>query len=193
MLTIRRAVLVVMAMLPVVGGAQVATATIASAGATAGLPGISMFEAKHSRSCLAVAGGRQDNGAPLVQFACDQGKTNEWFGLVPLSDGHYAILTTAPGTAFKSFGVTYGNKCLSVDGWSTANGASVLQWDCGPRPNPAQEWQYIGNPGLGAHFYNVWSGLYMSVSGGSTWNNAEIVQWSYNAQDNQGWTQEMVV
>jgi Ricin-type beta-trefoil lectin domain len=154
----------------------------ASADAISGDPWEWELQAQHSGKCLAVAGGSLDNGAPLVQFDCTR-QFNEWF---------YAKTVPATGN-YQIFVITYTHssslKCLAVDGWSDANGARVVQWDCDTTgKNYSQQWNYVGSADSGVRLFNAWSGLYLSVAGGSTANNAPVVQWAYTGLGNQTWT-----
>lgn len=66
-------------------------------------------------------------------------------------------------------------KCVSVDGASTQNGAAMVQWDCGDAPN--QQWKFVATS---AGYYTlraVNSEKCMAVSSASTQNGAAVVQW----------------
>lgn len=76
-------------------------------------------------------------------------------------------------------------KCVSVEGVSSANGAAAVQWDCLDAPN--QQWKLVPTS---AGYYTVSavnSGKCLSVSGASVQNNATVVQWDCVNGTNQEW------
>ncbi|WP_329201668.1 MULTISPECIES: RICIN domain-containing protein [unclassified Streptomyces] len=76
-------------------------------------------------------------------------------------------------------------KCVSVAGAGTANGAAAVQWDCLDAPN--QQWKLVATT---AGYYTVAavnSGKCLSVSGASVQNNATVVQWDCVNATNQEW------
>ncbi|MFF3959411.1 RICIN domain-containing protein [Streptomyces sp. NPDC001890] len=79
----------------------------------------------------------------------------------------------------------HSQKCASVNGQSTANGAAVVQWDCVNYPN--QQWQLTATS---AGYYNIRavnSGKCLSVAGASTANGAKAVQWNCANTPDQEW------
>ncbi|MBW8737040.1 MAG: RICIN domain-containing protein [Streptomyces turgidiscabies] len=77
-------------------------------------------------------------------------------------------------------------RCVSVEGASTQNGAAAVQWDCGDAPN--QQWKLVATS---AGYYTVSavnSGKCLSVEGASVQNNARVVQW--DCSGGQGTNQE---
>jgi hypothetical protein len=80
----------------------------------------------------------------------------------------------------------HSQRCVSVDGASTQNGAAMVQWDCGDAPN--QQWKLVATS---AGYYTVRavnSDKCMSVDGASVANRARVIQW--NCQGGQGPNQE---
>ncbi|MBT2509876.1 RICIN domain-containing protein [Streptomyces sp. ISL-98] len=76
------------------------------------------------------------------------------------------------------------NKCLEVKGWSTANGASVGQWDCTANAN--QIW--AARPyGQGNLIYNRHSGKCLEIADWSTANGAAVRQWDCHYGNSQVW------
>ncbi|MCX4785097.1 MULTISPECIES: RICIN domain-containing protein [unclassified Streptomyces] len=76
-------------------------------------------------------------------------------------------------------------KCVSVEGASTQNGAAAVQWDCLDAPN--QQWKLVATS---AGYYTVSavnSGKCLSISGASVQNGATAVQWDCVNASNQEW------
>ncbi|MFE9888382.1 RICIN domain-containing protein [Streptomyces scopuliridis] len=76
-------------------------------------------------------------------------------------------------------------KCVSVSGASTQNGADAVQWDCVSATN--QQWKLVATS---AGYYTVSavnSGKCLSVTGASVQNNATVVQWDCVNATNQEW------
>lgn len=76
-------------------------------------------------------------------------------------------------------------KCVSVAGASTQNGAAAVQWDCVNGTN--QQWKLVATS---AGYYTVSavnSGKCLSVSGASVQNGATVVQWDCVNGTNQEW------
>ena len=77
-------------------------------------------------------------------------------------------------------------QAMDVNGGSTANGASVIQWPQNGGNN--QQWVITDN---GNGYYKITnrnSGLALDVNGGSTTAGATIIQWPWNGGNNQQWT-----
>ncbi len=76
-------------------------------------------------------------------------------------------------------------KCVSVDGASSQNGAAMVQWDCVNGSN--QKWKLTATS---AGYYTVSaenSGKCMSVDGASVQNGARVIQWDCVNGTNQEW------
>lgn len=77
------------------------------------------------------------------------------------------------------------DKALDVNGGSTANGASVIQWTWNGGNN--QQWQIVDNGGGYYRIINRNSSKALDVNGGSTSNGATVIQWTWNGGNNQQW------
>jgi endoglucanase len=77
------------------------------------------------------------------------------------------------------------SRALDVNGGSTANGASVIQWGWNGGNN--QQWQVVDNGGGYYRIINRNSGQALDVNGGSTQNGASVIQWPWNGGNNQQW------
>lgn len=75
-------------------------------------------------------------------------------------------------------------KCLEVQGWSTANGAAVGQWDCHLGRN--QQW-FFSDQGAGYSVWNANSGKCLEVVDWSKANGAAVRQWACHGGANQQW------
>ena len=76
-------------------------------------------------------------------------------------------------------------KALDVNGQSTADGASIVQWSYWGGNN--QQWQVIDNGTGYFQIVNRNSGKALDVNGSSTADGATIVQWGYWGGNNQQW------
>ncbi|MEV6501382.1 RICIN domain-containing protein [Streptomyces prunicolor] len=137
-------------------GALLLTGT--SAHAAGNWQGIRAFT---SQKCLDVAGGSQDNFAPVVQFSC-RGTDNQLWAAVYLDNGYYKFVSRNTG------------KCLDVNG--TANGSLTQQLDC--NATVSDEWLLQGaGVGLSYKFVNRVSGRCLDLPGGSLSDNTRIQVW----------------
>ena len=76
-------------------------------------------------------------------------------------------------------------KAADVNGASTVDGASVIQWTYSGGNN--QQWQVIDN---GNGYYKVLnrnSGKALDINGASVTDGASVIQWQYNLGNNQQW------
>ncbi|GII75245.1 hypothetical protein Sru01_02270 [Sphaerisporangium rufum] len=76
----------------------------------------------------------------------------------------------------------YGNKCLDVNGGSTADGAAVILWDCNGQNN--QKWRFNSDGSITA----VGANKCLDVSNNGTANGSRIHIWSCHGGSNQKWT-----
>jgi hypothetical protein len=76
-------------------------------------------------------------------------------------------------------------QAADVNGASTTDGASVIQWPWNGGTN--QQWLIINNGGGYYRIINFNSSDAMDVNGGSTANGASVIQWPWNAGNNQQW------
>ncbi|MEU8279996.1 RICIN domain-containing protein, partial [Microbispora bryophytorum] len=73
-------------------------------------------------------------------------------------------------------------KCLDVNGAGTANGTSVLIWDCNGQNN--QKWRLNSDGSITA----VGANKCLDVSGNGTANGTKMQIYTCNGQNNQKWT-----
>jgi len=82
----------------------------------------------------------------------------------------------------------HSGKCLDVGGWSAANGALIIQWDCHGGEN--QQWTLFDVDGAGTYrIMAKHSDKALDVFGGifSGANGVIVEQWDYNGSTNQMW------
>jgi len=79
----------------------------------------------------------------------------------------------------------YSGLALDVNGGSTANGASIIQWGYSGGSN--QLWNFIPTGGGYYQIRNAYSALDLNVAGASKSNGALMVQWQYGTQGNDQW------
>lgn len=87
-------------------------------------------------------------------------------------------------TAYYRFLNVNSGLALDVNGASTANGASIIQWPQNGGNN--QQWIITAN-GSYYKITNRNSGLALDVNGASTASGASIIQWPWNGANNQQW------
>lgn len=143
-----------------------------------------------------------DGGLKIDQWR-DQGYTDYTVDLT-LSTGNHALKVeyyeNGGGAAVKLWWETFGynrivsrnsNKCVDVNGGSTSNGASIVQWDCWGGAN--QAWSFVP---VGSGYYKIiakHSGKCLDVSGGSTSNGARLTQWDCHGGNNQLFRRDWMV
>ncbi|HVI44251.1 MAG TPA: RICIN domain-containing protein [Chitinophaga sp.] len=116
--------------------------------------------------------------------------TNNASGLSRLQYGWNLNNITLPAGSFDSnawYRITcrQSGKSLDVNGSSTANGGSIVQWDYWGGNN--QQWK-INSAGDGVFYItNRNSGKALDVNGISTAGGASIIQWDYWGGANQQW------
>ncbi len=129
--------------------------------------------AKHSNKVLDIAGFSSSDGAPVQQWARNDGGNQQW------------RLTGAGGGYFRIVNVNSG-KALEVAGWSTANGATVQQWKDYGGAN--QQWQIADARSGTVKIINRNSGKALDVARWSTADGATVQQWPDNGGANQRWS-----
>ncbi|MFC7483439.1 RICIN domain-containing protein [Luedemannella flava] len=88
-------------------------------------------------ACVDIAHGRTDNGTPLTQAAACGRTPSQEFGLQAVPDFPRAFMLVS----------RYSGKCADVYAGGDADGAGVLQWDCGdPASAGNQIWRLAGAP-----------------------------------------------
>ncbi|MCC6746607.1 MAG: RICIN domain-containing protein [Deltaproteobacteria bacterium] len=77
---------------------------------------------KNSSKCLDVAGSGTSNGTNVDQYTCYDSYENQRFSLTPVGGGSSYEL--------RPLHVPLHDKCVEVNGASTANGANIDIWSC---------------------------------------------------------------
>jgi hypothetical protein len=109
------------------------------------------------------------SGLDRIRFGWGQGSTVG--GILP--NVNYRIINRNSGQP------------VDVNGGSTANGASIIQWGWNGGAN--QQWQFVGNDDGTYRILNRNSGKALDVDGGSTTDGAKTIQWDYWGGQNQRW------
>jgi hypothetical protein len=144
---------------------------------------------KHSQKCLDVNGGAIGNGAPMIQYKCEdpQAALNQIFSLVPMDDQHHYQMVAR-----------HSNRCVGVTAGSQQAGVQLSQYDCLGAASTHQIWksEAVLPNGL-ENSYNRFiaqsSGQCMEVRESSGANGGIVDQYGCaGAQDNQLWTFESV-
>jgi len=92
--------------------------------------------------------------------------------------------TFNPGAWYKVVNRNSGN-ALDINGQSTTQGASVIQWSYWGGNN--QQWSLTSRDSGYFNFTNRNSSMLLDVSGASVSNGAAVIQWSANGAPNQRW------
>lgn len=127
------------------------------------------IQADFSGKCLAVADARTDDGAPVVETACNGDASQQW--------------NITNGYAFN----VHSGKCLEVPAWSRTAGTAIDQWTCNQGDN--QRWGQINIVGSNTIAIPNWnSGLILDVSGANQADGTPVIQWYSDYHANQRWT-----
>ncbi|WP_345694649.1 RICIN domain-containing protein [Kitasatospora terrestris] len=119
------------------------------------------FKNVNSGMCLTPYGGSLNNGANIVQWACNGSSPQNWYW---------------NGNEIRNFS---SNRCLTVYGGSISDGAVMNQWDC--NGSAAQHWDLSPGTAGGAIMINGGSGRCLTIYGGSVTQGADAVQWTCQA------------
>ena len=76
-------------------------------------------------------------------------------------------------------------RVLDVNGWSTDNGAPIIQWEMHGGHNQRFRIESVGGGQFALR--SVHSGKVLDVAGASLDNGAPILQWDWHGGDNQLW------
>ncbi|MFD7379756.1 RICIN domain-containing protein [Streptomyces mirabilis] len=103
-------------------------------------------------------------------------------GITPPVSSHVVTLSNDLALVPASAGYNYivnrhSGKCLTVDGYSSSNGAPVNQYTCVHQYN--QQWR-ASTQNTGFQLQARHSGRCMSVKGGSKRKGAPVIQWNCN-------------
>ena len=137
----------------------------------------SVFRTSDTQNAVQVANVNLTNSALAVQ-------------LPPRSITTYVINSASANNTPVQLISQVSNKCASIDSWSTADSADILQWACGTgSTNQLWRLQRMANG-----FYQVrsqHSNKCMSVADWSTTDGADIIQWACGSGSaNQLWKPE---
>ncbi|MGC5016010.1 pectinesterase family protein [Streptosporangium sp. DT93] len=127
--------------------------------------GVYTLASGSSGKCVNVAGASADNGALLVQVACDT------------ASGSQRFTTVARGSAFNLVNVGSG-RCVDVPNSSTVSGTQLQQWGCGDGTKLPQQWAISASSAVSGKYLikSVVSGLCVANKDGSTAGNNPIVE-----------------
>lgn len=162
-----------------VGGGRVVT--VCDWGLLRDQPNPSTWENINSGLMMDVYGASLNGGAPIIQWPYNGGN-NQWWKM---------NVSGCCGGAPELNAVSVNSgQCEGVNGGSTDEGASIIQWPC--NNNTDQIWVYAWT---GSYFYGwpIWnivnnrSGMCLGISGGSTQAGAHAIQWSCNGNADQEW------
>ena len=134
----------------------------------AATPGPSEFVTSSSSLCLSAE-------SNLLQRACAGGQFQRQFDVVPASG------------VWNDLKVVKTNKCLDVNGGSTADGATVLEATCSG--GTRQRWQLRAVTGGLVELVNQNSNKCVRVSADSSTDGAQLVQWTCSSLASQRFTQ----
>ncbi len=128
------------------------------------------LRAQHSGKCLTAYG--FSNGGLAFQWACGVGNN------VSIEDA---------GGGYHYIRFLHSNKCLTVSGNASWDGAALDQWDCLGQPNQKWSGQFTGG-GFEVHASQLNPGKCITVAGEAWWDGAAVNQWQCVGRSNQAWT-----
>jgi len=108
------------------------------------------------------------------------------FGVVGYQTDQFDNLSVTPGSTSPRYKLVNrkSGKVLAVNGGSTTNGATIVQWtDDG---SAGQQWRLVPSGGFTV-LVNVGSGKVLDDPGFSTTAGTQLVQWTVNGGANQQW------
>jgi hypothetical protein len=127
---------------------------------------------RQTGKCIDVANWGDGNKANIQQWSC-AGQSNQYFDIVNLGNGEYAIYSQ------------HSRMVMDVQGDSGRDGANVQQfrWNSGRN----QRWRIERASGDYYRIVNVNSGKCLDLAGSSSADGANIQQWSCSGGANQQW------
>ena len=119
-----------------------------------------------SGKCIAVTGSSADNGALLLQTACNTSTASQLWAATQQASGAY---TLANGN---------GGRCIDVPSSSTTSGTQLQQWGCGDGTKTNQQWSFTASAAASGKYLvkSAATGLCISNKDGSTAGNNPIVE-----------------
>ncbi|GAA3410161.1 pectinesterase family protein [Streptosporangium vulgare] len=139
--------------------------------------GVYTLASGSSGKCVDVAGASADNGALLVQVACDGGAADQRWKAVAQGGG-FNLVNAGSG------------RCVDVPGSSTVSGTQLQQWGCGDGAKPQQQWTFTPSTAASGKYLikSVVSGLCVSDKDGSTAGNNPVVEETCSDVARMQWT-----
>src|SRR6266508_424807 len=133
-------------------------------------------------SCCGVQTGRRRRARSSRRYPAGQ----VGFGVVGYQTDQFDNLSVTPGSTSPRYKLVNrkSGKVLAVNGGSTTNGATIVQWtDDG---SAGQQWRLVPSGGFTV-LVNVGSGKVLDDPGFSTTAGTQLVQWTVNGGANQQW------
>ncbi|MFF3444364.1 pectinesterase family protein [Streptosporangium sp. NPDC002721] len=139
--------------------------------------GVYTLASASSGKCVNVAGASADNGALLVQVACNAAAAEQQWKAVAQSGG----FNLANGRS---------GRCVDVPDSSTVSGTQLQQWGCGDGGKPQQLWTFTASGAASGKYLvrSVVSGLCVSNRDGSTAGNNPVVEETCSDVARMQWT-----
>ncbi len=135
--------------------------------------GLGTIVAAHSGKCLDVQGGSTDDGAEVIQWACD-GNAGQSFELRPVADAQQFFQIVAQ----------HSGKCLDASGAPIGEGSDLIQTTC----HDSVSQRFAAGPAGGDTFQIAdTNGNCLDVFGASTDDGANVFLWPCHDGDNQKW------
>jgi hypothetical protein len=133
--------------------------------------------------CLGVQAGDVTNGTPIIVWRCNGNADQTWTAESVNADGSAPFLLRNGANR---------NKCLSVAGQRTDNGAPLVIWDCKPSGLRDQRWTFLDgnlNPQCTTIYNDNSVDKVVGVLGGSLAEGARVVLWRWLGHLDQEWCQ----
>lgn len=122
--------------------------------------------------------------APSLTFTTGTTMDLPWYPQIAV-DTAAGTVTGVGGGPYYNLVARHSGRCVDVSDNSAADGAVVLQWDCGTGLN--QQWRLSDAGGGYVQVIAEHSGKCMDVSGASTADGADVNQYRCNGGTNQQW------
>ncbi|WP_412079400.1 RICIN domain-containing protein (plasmid) [Streptomyces xanthophaeus] len=130
----------------------------------------------HTQLCAGV-GNKPGNGAPVIQWDCNQPAADMRWNYEPTTDSNGAQAWFIKNE--------WSGKCMGVQS-SLTNGTGVIQYTCN-HASDEKWWWTTPNNGVSAGVWrNVYSGLCLAVGSNPT-KGKQLIQYSCNGANDEFW------
>lgn len=150
---------------------------------------VATLDAWHSGHSIAVKGASRANGAEAIQFRYTaDGNNNDIMIIEYVNKGASDLVRIKPMHTYTGDSNVHNDKCLAVEGASTATGATIGNYACTYDSVNNDVWHNVVDWAYNSNTYrNQRSGLCLVVKGASRDVGASLVQHACNGTANGIW------